>query len=166
MSETYLLWGKRPLPKWDCDFGEQAKAIIHAHALSTAAVHFAPWPYATWNAILLNFARPAITTAMNGDDSFKLIDMLASEGATLCSEGAQPAPTILCNELCGHGLIVDFIPTTSNLLLSSPVLNCSATSHLLLHRIHECSAITMTNDPFQLIVISVSEGACTAPITF
>ena len=24
----------------------------------------------------------------------------------------------------------------------------------------------MTNDPFQLIVISVSEGACTAPITF
>ena len=24
----------------------------------------------------------------------------------------------------------------------------------------------MTNDPFQFIVISVSEGACTAPITF
>ncbi len=24
----------------------------------------------------------------------------------------------------------------------------------------------MTNDPFQLIVVSVSEGACTAPITF
>jgi hypothetical protein len=167
------------------------KQLLHAqHALWTAAVHFAPWPYATWNVILLNFARPAISTATNGDYSlqlivksfftganqvapatticnysFKLIFSLASEGAALCSEGAQPAPTILCNELCGHGLFVDFIPTTSNLLLS-PVLNCSATSHLLLPRIHECSAITMTNDPFQLIVISVSEGACTAPITF
>jgi hypothetical protein len=144
-------------------------------------VHFAPWPYATWNAILLVFACPAITTATNGNFSLQLIvqsfstgatqvapatiDMLASEGAALCSEGAQRAPTILCNKLRGHGLIVDFIPTTSNLLLW-PVLNCSATSHLLLHRIHECSAITMTNDPFQLIVISVSEGACTALITF
>jgi hypothetical protein len=93
------------------------------------------------------------------------IDMLASEGAALCSEGAQPAPTILCNEICGHGLIVDFIPTTSNLLLS-PVLNCLATSHLLLPRIHECSAIAITNDPFQLIIISVSEGAYAALIKF
>jgi hypothetical protein len=73
-------------------------------------VHFAPWPYATWNAILLNFARPAISTATNGDyslqlivesfftganqvapamticdDSFKMIVTLASEGAALCS---------------------------------------------------------------------------------
>ncbi len=69
------------------------------------------------------------------------IDMLASEeAAALCSEGAQPALTILCKEHRGHGLIVDFIPTTSNLLLS-PVSNCSATSHLLLPHIHECSAI-------------------------
>jgi len=51
-------------------------------------------------------------------------------------------------------------------LLLSPVLNCLATSHLLLSRIHECSAITITNDPLQLIIISVSEGACTALITF
>jgi hypothetical protein len=172
----------------------ERKQLLHAHALWTAAVHFAAWPYATWNAILLDFACPAITTATNVDyslqlivesfstganqvapamticdDSFKLIDTLASEEAALCSEGAQLAPTILCNKLHGHGLIVDFIPTTSNLLLS-PVLNCSATSHLLSHlllpRIHECSAITITNDPFQLIIISVSEGACTAPITF
>jgi len=56
------------------------------------------------------------------NDSFKLIDTLASEGAALCSEGAQPAPTILCEELLGCRLIVDFIPTTSNPLLS-PVLN-------------------------------------------
>jgi hypothetical protein len=126
-------------------------------------VHFAPWPYATWNAILLVFACPAITTATNGNFSLQLIvesfstgatqvapatiDMLASEGAALCSEGAQPVPTILCNELCGHGLIVDFIPTTSNLLLS-PVSNCLATSHLLLPRIHECSAIAITNVHF------------------
>jgi hypothetical protein len=51
-----------------------------------------------------------------------LIDTLDSEGATLCSEGAHPAPTILSDKLCGHGLIVDFIPTTSNPLLP-PVLN-------------------------------------------
>jgi hypothetical protein len=86
------------------------KQLLHAHALWTAAVHFAPWPYATWNAILLNFARPAISTATNGDyslqlivesfftganqvapamticdDSFKMIVTLASEGAALCS---------------------------------------------------------------------------------
>jgi hypothetical protein len=131
-------------------------------------VHFALWLYATLNAILLVFACPAITTATNGDYSLQLIiesfstgatqvtpatiDMLASEGAALCSEGAQPAPTILRNKLCGHGLIVDFNPTTSNLLLL-PVSNCSATSHLLLPRIHECSAIAITNDPFQLIII-------------
>jgi len=159
----------------------EQKQLLHVHVLWTAAVHFAPWPYASWNAILLVFACPPITTATNSDYSLELIveslsaganqvapamiDMLASEGAALCSEGAQPAPTILCNELCGHCLIVDFIPTTSNLLLS-PVLNCSATSHLLLPCIHECSAIAITNDPFQLIIISVSEGACAAPITF
>jgi hypothetical protein len=168
----------------------EQKQLLHAHALWTAAVHFAPWSYATWNAILLDFACPAITTAKNGhysfqlivesfstganqvapatticNDSFKLIDTLASEGTALCSEGAQPAPTIFCNGLRGHGLIVNFILMTSNLLLS-PVLNCSATSHLLMPRIHECSAITITNDPFQLINISVSGGACTAPITF
>jgi hypothetical protein len=120
-------------------------------------------------------------TVTNGDFSLQLIgesfstgvtqvalatiDILASEGAALCSEGAQPAPTILRNKLCGHGLTVDFIPTTSNLLLL-PVSNCLATSHLLLPRIHECSVIAITNDPFQLIIISVSEGACAALITF
>jgi hypothetical protein len=109
-----------------------------------------------------NQVAPATTIC---DNFFKLIDTSASEGAALCSEGAQPAPTIVCNKLCGHGLIVDFIPTTSNLLLL-PVLNFSATSHLLLLCIHVCSEITMTNDQFQLIVISASEGACTAPITF
>ncbi len=62
-------------------------------------------------------------------------------------------------------MIVDFIPTTSNLVLL-PVLNCLATSHLLLPHIHECSAIAITNDPLQLIIISVSEGACAALITF
>jgi hypothetical protein len=84
------------------------KQLLHAHVLWTAAVHFAPWPNATWNAILLNFACPAITTATNGDyslqlivesfytganqvapatticdDSFKLIDMVASHYHTL-----------------------------------------------------------------------------------
>ncbi len=62
-------------------------------------------------------------------------------------------------------MIVDFIPTTSNLLLSS-VSNCLAKSHLLLPRIHECSAIAISKDPFQLIIISVSEGAWDALITF
>jgi hypothetical protein len=65
-----------------------------------------------------------ITPATIHNNSFKLIDTLASEGATLCSEGAHPAPTILSDKLCGHGLIVDFIPTTSNPLLP-PVLNGS-----------------------------------------
>jgi hypothetical protein len=107
-----------------------------------------------------------VASATIHDDSSKLIDMLASEGVSafdkttiaLCSEGAHPASTILCNKFCRGGLIVDIIPTTSNPLLP-PVLNGSATSHLLLLCIHECSAITMTND-------SISEGACTAPITF
>ncbi len=83
----------------------EQKQLLHAHALWTAAVHFAPWPYATWNAILLVFACPAIMTATNGDYSLQLlvesfstganqvapatIDMLASEGAALCSEGEQ-----------------------------------------------------------------------------
>jgi hypothetical protein len=43
------------------------------------------------------------------NNSFKLIDMLASEGAALCSEGTQPAPTISSNELHGRGLIVDLL---------------------------------------------------------
>jgi hypothetical protein len=63
-----------------------------------------------------------VTPATFCNNSFKLIDMLASEGAALCSEGAQPAPIILCNELCRRRLIVDFIPTTSNPLLP-PALN-------------------------------------------
>jgi hypothetical protein len=112
----------------------EQKQLLHAHALWTAAVHFAPWLYATWNAILLVFACPAIMTATNSNYSLQLIvesfstganqvapatiDMLASEGAALCSEEAQSAPTIVCNELCGHGFIVEFIPTASNLLLS------------------------------------------------
>ncbi len=62
-----------------------------------------------------NHVAPATTIC---DNSFKLIDTLASEGAALCSKGAQPAPTISCNELCRYGLIVDFIPMTSNLLVS------------------------------------------------
>jgi hypothetical protein len=83
-----------------------------------------------------NFEHPAITTEMNANfslhlivesfstgakqvttasicnNSFKLINTLASEGVspnTLHSEGAQPAPTILCDEPNVHGLIVDFI---------------------------------------------------------
>ena len=91
----------------------ERKQLLHTHALWTAAVHFAPWPYATWNVILLVFACPAITTATNGNYSLQLIvesfstgatqvapatiDMLASEEAASCSEGAQPVPTILCN---------------------------------------------------------------------
>ena len=63
-----------------------------------------------------------VTPVTIHNDSFKLIDTLASEGAALCSEGAQPAPTFFSEELCGRGLIVDFIPTTSNPLLP-PVLN-------------------------------------------
>jgi hypothetical protein len=82
-----------------------------------------------------NFKHPEITTVMNAnfslqlilelfstrakqvatasicDNSFKLIDMLASEGVsqnTLHCEGAQPAPTILCSKPNVHGLIVDF----------------------------------------------------------
>ena len=94
-----------------CLFGATTKIPWHGKEFWTAAVHFAPWPNATWNAILLNFACPAITTATNGDYSLQLIvesfstgatqvapatiDMLASEGAALCSEEAQPAPTIL-----------------------------------------------------------------------
>jgi hypothetical protein len=54
-----------------------------------------------------------VTLATIRNDSFKLIDTFASEGAALCSERAQPAPTFLCDKLCGCGLIVDFIPTTS-----------------------------------------------------
>jgi len=72
-----------------------------------------------------------VTPATIRNDSFKLIDTLASEGAALCSKGAQPTPTILYNELRGRGLIVDFIPMTSNPLLP-PVLNgASAPAHLL-----------------------------------
>jgi hypothetical protein len=63
-----------------------------------------------------------VTPATIRNDSFKLIDTLASEGVALCSEGAQPAPTISSNKLCGCGLIVDFIPTTVNPLLP-PALN-------------------------------------------
>jgi hypothetical protein len=63
-----------------------------------------------------------ITPATICNNSFKLIDTLASKGGALCSEGAHPAPTILSEKLRGHGLIVDFIPTTSNPLLP-PVLN-------------------------------------------
>jgi hypothetical protein len=59
-----------------------------------------------------------VTPATIHNDSFKLIDTLASEGAALCSEDAQPAQTILCNELCKRGLIVDFIPTTQILCWS------------------------------------------------
>ncbi len=56
---------------------------------------------------------------MNGDYSLQLIvesfstganqvapatiDMLASEGAALCSEGAQPAPTIYATNFAGMG---------------------------------------------------------------
>jgi hypothetical protein len=68
-----------------------------------------------------------VSSATICNNSFKLIDTLRL--AALCSEGAQPASTILCNELCGRGLIVDFIPTTSNPLLP-PVLNgASALAH-------------------------------------
>jgi hypothetical protein len=63
-----------------------------------------------------------VTPATICNNSFKLNDTLASEGVALRSEGAQPAPTILSNGLHGCGLIVDFIPMTSNLLLP-PVLN-------------------------------------------
>jgi len=35
-----------------------------------------------------------VTPATIRNDSFKLIDTLASEGGALCSEGAHPAPTI------------------------------------------------------------------------
>jgi hypothetical protein len=63
-----------------------------------------------------------VTLATIRNVSFKLIDTFASEGAALCSERAQPAPTFLCDKLCGCGLIVDFISTTSNPLLP-PVLN-------------------------------------------
>jgi hypothetical protein len=74
---------------------------------------------------LVSEGKHLITPATIHNNSFKLIDTLASEGATLCSEGgAHPAPTILSDKLCGHGLIVDFIPTTSNPLLP-PVLNGS-----------------------------------------
>ena len=48
-----------------------------------------------------------VTPATFRNNSFTLIDTLASEGAALCSEGAQPAPTILCNKFWGRGLIVD-----------------------------------------------------------
>ena len=96
-----------------------------------------------------------VTPATIHNDSFKLIDTMASEGVTSSSEGvkrsvskrwliventlprsegAQPAPTILCNELCGRGLIVDFIPMTLNLLLP-PALNgdIAPTHQLNLH---------------------------------
>jgi hypothetical protein len=63
--------------------------------------------------------RNQVTPATICNDSFELIDMLASEGAALCSEGAQPAPTILCNKLCGRGLIVDFICNNSFKLIDT-----------------------------------------------
>jgi hypothetical protein len=79
------------------------------------------------------------------------------------SEGAQPAPTILCSELCGRGLIVDFIPMTSNPLLL-PVLNGAiAPTHqsnphvenpsLLLFCVKDAPAITTLS--LQLIVESL-----------
>ena len=70
-----------------------------------------------------------VTPATIGNDSFKLIDTLASEGGALRSEGAHPAPTILCNKLCGRGLIVDFIPATSNSLLPSVLNGTIAPTH-------------------------------------
>ena len=44
-----------------------------------------------------------ITPATICNDSFKLIDTLASEGAALSSEGAQPAPTIHAANFAGAG---------------------------------------------------------------
>jgi len=44
-----------------------------------------------------------VTPATICNDSFKLIDTLSSEEATLCSEGAQPAPTIYATNLAGAG---------------------------------------------------------------
>ena len=125
-----------------------------------------------------------VTPATICNDSFKLIDTLASEGVTSSSEGAhrsvlkrwlivenilprsegaQPAPTILCNELCGCGSIVDFIPMTSNPLLP-PVLNGAiAPTHqlnlhvknpsLLLFCVKDAPAITTLS--LQLIVESL-----------
>jgi hypothetical protein len=73
-----------------------------------------------------------VTPATICNDSFELIDtFLASEGAALCSEGAQPAPTISSNELCGRRLIVDFIPTTLNLLLPPALNGAIALTHQL-----------------------------------
>jgi hypothetical protein len=96
-----------------------------------------------------NQVAPATTICNN---FFKLIDTSANEGAALCSEGAQPAPQFYATNFAsmGYGLIVDFIPTTSNHLLL-PVLNCSAKSHLLLPSIHVCSAITVDIGSFDLI---------------
>ncbi len=54
-----------------------------------------------------------VATASICNNSFKLIDMLASEGVspdTLRFKGAQPAPTILCDKPNVGGLIADFIP--------------------------------------------------------
>jgi hypothetical protein len=50
-----------------CLFGATTKIPWHGKEFWTAAVHFAPWPFASWNAFLLYFACPAITTATNGD---------------------------------------------------------------------------------------------------
>jgi hypothetical protein len=63
-----------------------------------------------------------VTPATIRNDSFKLND-------TLASEGAHPAPTILSDKLCGFGLIVDFIPTTSNPLLPSVLNGAIASAH-------------------------------------
>ncbi len=48
-----------------------------------------------------------VTSATICNDSFKLIDTLASEGAALRSEVEQPAPKLLCDKLCKkpYGLI-------------------------------------------------------------
>ncbi len=49
----------------------------------------------------------------------------------MCSEGAQPAPTILSNNIRGRGLIVDFIPTTLNPLLPPALNGAIAPTHQL-----------------------------------
>ena len=75
--------------------------------------------------------RNKVTPAIIRNGSFKVIDTLASEGEALCSEGAQPAPTISCSKLCGRGLIVDFIPTTLNPLLPPALNGAIAPTHQL-----------------------------------
>jgi hypothetical protein len=66
MTTAHLLRRQCPLPKWHRqasirDLSESArKKLLHARACWPQAVHFALWPYALRNAVLLHNSLPEL----------------------------------------------------------------------------------------------------------